>query len=40
MTACAVALDPLTAAVLPLHKIRRMFDEMWEAHKDFLAWLH
>jgi alpha-galactosidase len=34
----AVALDPLTAAVLPLHRIREMFDEMWEAEKDLLAY--
>ena len=34
----AVALDPLTAAVLPLHKIREMFDEMWAAEGDLLAW--
>ncbi len=32
----AVALDPLTAAVLPLDKIRDMFDEMWEAEKEYL----
>ena len=35
----AVALDPLTAAVLPLHRIREMFDEMWAAQKDLLAWM-
>ena len=35
----AVALDPLTAAVLPLDKIREMFEEMWEAQKDLLAWM-
>jgi alpha-galactosidase len=34
----AVALDPLTAAVLPLHAIREMFDEMWQAEKDLLAY--
>jgi len=34
----AVALDPLTAGVLPLHRIREMFDEMWEAEKDLLAY--
>lgn len=28
----AVCLDPLTAAVLSLRKIRQMFDEMWDAH--------
>lgn len=27
----AVALDPLTAALLPLHEIRAMFEEMWAA---------
>ena len=35
----AVALDPLTAAVLPLSEIREMFEEMWAAEKDLLAWL-
>ncbi|NOY79368.1 MAG: alpha-galactosidase [Kiritimatiellaeota bacterium] len=34
----AVALDPLTAAVLPLHAIREMFDRMWVAEKDLLTW--
>lgn len=34
----AVALDPLTASVLPLHKIRRMFDEMWAAEGELLAY--
>ncbi len=34
----ACALDPLTAAVLPLHKIREMFEELWEAEKDLLLW--
>ena len=34
----AVALDPLTAAVLPLHRIREMFDEMWEAERDLLSY--
>ena len=34
----ALCLDPLTAAVLPLHKIREMFDEMWEAEKDLLKY--
>lgn len=33
----AVALDPLTAAVLPLDKIREMFDELWEAEGTLLA---
>ncbi|MEE8362559.1 MAG: alpha-glucosidase/alpha-galactosidase [Dehalococcoidia bacterium] len=32
----AVTLDPLTAASLPLDRIREMFDEMWAAHKDRL----
>jgi alpha-galactosidase len=35
----AVALDPLTSAVLPLHRIREMFDEMWAAERDLLAWM-
>lgn len=34
----AVALDPLTASVLPLHTIREMFEEMWEAEKDLLSY--
>ena len=33
----AVALDPLTGAILSLDQIRTMFDEMWEAHGDELA---
>ena len=33
----AIALDPLTAAVLSLSEIREMFDEMWAAHRDELA---
>ena len=33
----AIALDPLTSAVLSLGDIRMMFDEMWEAHGDALA---
>ena len=33
----AVALDPLTGAILSLDQIRSMFDEMWEAHGDELA---
>lgn len=32
----AVALDPLTAAILTLDKIREMFEEMWEAEKHLL----
>ena len=35
----AVALDPLTASILPLHKIREMFDELWNSQKDLLAWM-
>lgn len=33
----AVALDPLTSAVLSLGEIREMFDEMWTAHGTELA---
>ena len=33
----AVMLDPLTAAMLPLDRIRAMFDEMWTAHGDQFA---
>ena len=33
----AVALDPLTGAILSLDEIRSMFDEMWDAHGDELA---
>lgn len=32
----AVALDPLTAAILPLAQIREMFDALWEAEGDRL----
>ena len=32
----AVALDPLTAALLPLHEIRAMFEEMWVAEGALL----
>ena len=32
----AVALDPLTAATLSLTEIRSMFEEMWEAERDWL----
>jgi alpha-galactosidase len=32
----AVALDPLTASILPLHKIRDMFEELWQAEGDRL----
>ena len=34
----AVALDPLTASILPLHEIRTMFDEMWAAEGELLAY--
>ena len=34
----ACALDPLTAAAVPLRKIRQMFEEMWEAEKGLLGW--
>jgi alpha-galactosidase len=34
----AVALCPVTSAVLSLPKIREMFDEMWEAEKQFLTY--
>ncbi len=34
----AVALDPLTAAVLPLDGMRAMFEEMWAAEGDRLAY--
>jgi alpha-galactosidase len=34
----ACALDPLTAAVVPLPKIRQMFDELWAAEDDRLAY--
>ena len=34
----ACALDPLTAAVLPLHKIRALFDELWAAEEPLLKW--
>ena len=33
----AIALDPLTSAVLSLGEIREMFDEMWSAHGSELA---
>ena len=33
----AIALDPLTSAVLSLGEIREMFDEMWTAHGAELA---
>jgi alpha-galactosidase len=34
----ACALDPLTAAILPLHKIREMFEALWAAEEDLLKW--
>jgi alpha-galactosidase len=34
----AVALDPLTASILPLQQIRAMFEEMWEAEGDRLSY--
>jgi len=34
----ACALDPLTAAVLPLHRIRAMFDELWAIEEPLLKW--
>jgi alpha-galactosidase len=34
--ACAV--DPLTASVLPLHKIRALFEELWKAEEEHLKW--
>ncbi|MDA0745025.1 MAG: alpha-galactosidase [bacterium] len=34
----ACALDPLTAAVLPLPEIRAMFEELWAAEGDLLAY--
>ena len=33
----ATMVDPLTAASIPLDRIREMFDEMWTAHGDQLA---
>ena len=34
----ACALDPLTAAILPLHKIRALFDELWAVEEPLLKW--
>jgi alpha-galactosidase len=34
----AVALDPLTASVVPLPELRRMFDEVWAAEGELLAY--
>ena len=36
----ACALDPLTAAVVPLPDLRKMFDELWEAEGDRLAYFN
>jgi len=33
----ALSLDPLTAAVCSLDEIEKLFDEMWEAERQFLA---
>src|SRR2546427_350766 len=33
----ALSIDPLTAAVCSLDEIEKMFDEMWEAQRQFLA---
>ena len=33
----ALSIDPLTAAVCSLEEIEKMFDEMWEAQRRFLA---
>jgi alpha-galactosidase len=33
----ALSLDPLTAAVCSLDEIERMFDEMWQAEREFLT---
>lgn len=32
----SVALDPLTASILPLHEICAMFEEMWAAEGELL----
>ncbi len=34
----ACALDPLTSSVIPLDRLRAMFDELWDAEKDLLRW--
>jgi alpha-galactosidase len=34
----AVCLCPMTAAVVPLPKIREMFDRLWEAEGDLLLY--
>ncbi|HEV2218585.1 MAG TPA: alpha-galactosidase [Candidatus Dormibacteraeota bacterium] len=33
----ALSIDPLTAAVCSLEEIEKMFNEMWEAQREFLA---
>jgi alpha-galactosidase len=33
----ALSLDPLTAAVCSLGEIEKMFGEMWEVQRQFLA---
>ena len=33
----ALSLDPLTAAVCSLEEIEKMFGEMWQAQRQFLA---
>ncbi len=35
----ACQLDPLASAILPLDKIRALIDELFEAHKGYLAYL-
>jgi len=35
----AVLVDPLTASVCPLPKIREMFDQLWQADKQWLGYL-
>jgi alpha-galactosidase len=34
----AVAVDPLTASVAPLERIREMFDELWKAERHMLRY--
>ena len=34
----AIALDPLTSAVLSLEEIRKMVDELLAAERDWLPW--
>ena len=36
----ALMVDPLTAAVCSLSEIKAMFDELYEAQKDYIAELH